>query len=157
MVARVLPGSEFRGRVISQRGRSPFSDGGGTNHADGLSKVFRRHANELPKFRITGRIDGDAAEEIELPDKTPRRLQILEGSVAGRAPPGPDDPKTPAPYPVTPQVDDKVFFAARDNERAEHLPAILETRAQVCLLKDAVHPISPVQTASLLPSVGPIT
>src|ERR1035437_3604869 len=155
MTACVLLGTEFLGRVISQRGRGAVRDGDSTNHADGLPKVFRRHANELPKLGIAGRIDCDATEEVEFPDESPRRLQILESPVAGRATPGPNDPEAPAPYPVAPQIDDEVFFAARDNERPEHLPAVPETRAQVCLLEDVVHPVPPVHTASLLPSVGP--
>src|ERR1035437_9041313 len=155
MTACVLLGTELRGRVISQRGRGPIRDSDSTNHGDGLPKVFPRHANELPKLRIAGRIDCDAAKEVEFPDEPPCRLQILESPVAGRTTPGPNDPEAPAPYPVAPQVDDKVVFAARDNERAEHLPAVPETRAQVCLLEDAVHPVSPIHTASLLPSVGP--
>ena len=157
MTACVLLGTQLWVRVTSQQGRGTVRDSDSTDHANRLPNVFRRHANELPKLRIASRIDRDAAEEVELPDEPPRRLQIFESSVAGRTAPGPNDPEAPAPYPVTPQVDDEVFLAARDNERAEHLPAVFETRAQVCLLEGAVQPLSPVQTASLLPSVGPVT
>jgi len=69
MTVCVLLGTEFLGRVISQRGRG--RDGDSTNHGDRFPKVFRRHTNELPKLGIAGRIDGDAAEEVELPDKPP--------------------------------------------------------------------------------------
>lgn len=127
------------------------------NHVDLRLQVFRRHANELPKFGIADRIDGDAAEEAELPDKLPCRMKILESSVARQTTPASNDPKTPAPNPVTPQVDDKVFFAAHDNERPEHVAAVLESRAQVCLLEGVVQSFSPVHTASLFTSVEPVT
>jgi len=127
MTACVLLGTQLWVRVMSQWGRGTVRDGDNTNHADGLPKVFRRHANELPKLRIASRIDCDATKEVELPNESPCRLQVLESSVAGRTTPGPNDPEAPAPYPVTPQIYDEVFFATRDNERAEHLPAVFET------------------------------
>ena len=147
-MAVTLPHDLIRAGLMNQRGRGPSDDG---------AKVFRRHAPELLQVGIAGRIDGNSAGEVEFADETPGGVQIFESSVAGGPTPGPNNPEASAPDPVAAEVDDEVVLAARDDEGAEHLSAVVEARTQVCFLECGWQPISPIQTAPLFPSVGPVT
>jgi hypothetical protein len=57
---------------MSRRRTGTIRDGGG-DQVDGFPEIVRRHANELPEFRIAGGINRDAAEEVEFPDESSRR------------------------------------------------------------------------------------
>jgi len=144
-----LPGTLLWVRVMSRRGMGTIRGGDGSR-VDEFPEIVRRHANELPEFRIAGGIDCDAAGDGEFPDETPRRQRTPENSVTGRTAPGPNDPEVPAPYPVAPHVDDEFFLAARNNERAEHLPAVFETQAQVRLSEGVGQSHAPLAIATPL-------
>ena len=148
MMPLVLQHDLIRAGLMNQRGRGLSDDG---------AKVFRRHAPELLQVGIAGRIDGNSAGEVEFADETPGGVQIFESSVAGGPTPGPNNPEGSAPDPVAAEVDDEVVLAARDDEGAEHLSAVVEARTQVCFLECGWQPVSPIQAAPLFPSVGPVT
>ncbi len=112
-------------RGTGQRWGTAVSEGWNLN--SGFCQILGHHTDELPKVWVAGRIDRDAAKEVEFPDEEPRRLQVPKRSGARRTAPRPDNPKTAASYPIAAHVDDESVFSAGDDERAEHLPAVAES------------------------------
>ena len=63
--------------------------------------------------------------------------------------PGPDDPEASVLYPIAARLSGECLFAARDNERTDHLPIIFEIRMPVSVLERVGQPVCLVHAVSL--------
>ena len=116
-----------------------------------LLKVARSNTHEMPKLGLTRRIDGNSAEEAELADEKPRRLQALERAVAGCTTPSPDNPESSSAAPARADVDDKLGFSAGNDESAKNLAAVFDPGSDAGFLENLRQAASPLQATANTP------
>jgi hypothetical protein len=92
---------------------------------------LRDDADELPQFGVSGWVNRNAADEVEFPDEAPGGLEVLERPIAVRTAPSANDTETAASPPAWAHINDEFVFGSRDDEGAEHLPALSEAGSQV--------------------------